>query len=122
MQVPDQNFFWELAKISDSTKEVSREIGFQKNYFSEKLLKWSTAFESWFPDFTSFESRIEFWTLLPPKTKKKENMNSQNKNLKPTFARKMSLVCDLRFIKCDPTNARSCVGEGMLMCPSATCV
>jgi len=53
---------------------------------------------------------------------KTKNTNSQNKNLKPTFARKLSLECDLRSIKCDPANAFSCVGQGMLMCPSAKCM
>ena len=98
-----------------SRKKWSREIGSQKSYFSKELLKRSTAFDSRFPDSTSFESRLESLTLLPPQTlpskrgrgKKTKNMNSQNKNLKPAFARKLSLACDLRSIKCDPANAFS---------------
>jgi len=57
----------------------------------------------------NLQIEITSWTL------KKANLNT-------TFERKLSLACDIGSIKCDPANADSCVGEGMLMFPSATCM
>ena len=60
--------FESRQRFPDSSKEVSRKIGSQKNCFSKELLKRSTAFESRFPDSTSFESRLESLTLPPSKS------------------------------------------------------
>jgi len=133
--IPDQNSWPKLLLKSGKISQLSKrsESG---NRLSKELLLETTSQKKYF--FWEPISRLYFFrepirifdSTSPKKSafKKAEggkndsakNMNSQEKNLNPTFARKLSLACDLCSIKCDPAKAFSCVGEGMLLCLSAT--
>jgi len=89
---------WSRERFPNSQKEVSREIGSQKNYFSKQLLKRSTSFESPFPDSTSFESRLESLTLTPPKSLSSKRRRGEKTTRRKTWTLKKKISIPLLLV------------------------